>query len=215
MDRSRRWGFDLAVGSDGSIYVLSNGPAGHDLAVWHYTNGWMQISGSGIRIAASRASGGIYILNSSGDVFYENRVVLHVPGASGLAATKGGGLYVLASSSTSGTSLYYSDLKASAYKPQAGSAISVSADGAKVYVVSASGGIYVSPLTVAEPYVLGGAAATLTASVGKTPAMLTLSSYGGVSITMQFTQSLNGCGHTRRDRCTQRRRRYADCLARR
>ncbi len=182
---------DLTVGSDGSIYVLSNGrPSGGDQALWRYSNGWMQISGSGVRIAASRAAGGIYVLNSTGDVFYENRVVLHVPGASALAATKGGGLYVLAEPSyASGTSLYYSDLKASAYKPQAGSAVSVSSDGGKLYIVSASGGIYFSLLAAAEPYVLGGAAATLLATAGKTPAILTLPSYGGLSATIQFTQA--------------------------
>ena len=155
---------DVTVAVDGSIYVLSNGnAAGSDQAIWHYTSGWSQVPGSGVKIAASWdtnsytlsvgtvAPGGLYILNSIGNIYHENtdNTFVQLPGnASAIAPTTIGGIIVLGyPANANGNSIYYYDLSGPGWSTQSGSGVSISTDSAHLYVIGASGGIYSSPIT--------------------------------------------------------------------
>jgi hypothetical protein len=153
---------DITVASDGSVYVLSNGNApGSDQAIWHYINGgWTQAAGSGVRIAGNWdpqtytlnngggtiAAGGLYIVNSSGAIYYENtsQAFALLPGqASSVAPTSSSGLYVLgATAGSGGYPIFYFDLDAQSYGSALGSATNISTDSIKLYAVGTAGGLY-------------------------------------------------------------------------
>ena len=156
---------DITVAADGSVYVLSNGnAAGSDQAIWHYTNGWSQVPGSGVKIAASSdggnytlsngtvTPGGLYILNSVGNIYYENanNTFVQLPGnASAIAPTILGGVFVLGYPfNASGNSIYYYDLSTPGWNAQNGSGVSISTNSVNLYAIGSSGGIYVSPIVV-------------------------------------------------------------------
>ncbi len=202
---------DITVAADGSTYVLSNGnPAGSDQAIWHYTSGWSQVAGSGVKIAASWdansytipggtiAAGGLYILNSIGSIYYENTTnsFVQLPGgASAIAPTTIGGIFVLGyPTNANGNSMYYYDLQTPGWTAQSGAGVSLSTDGAHLYVIGASGGIYFTPIMAVQPWAFGGASGTLSATVGQTPAAVNLSAYNNISATLQFGQVASGSG---------------------
>lgn len=154
----------LTAASDGSTYVLSNGGSGPDRAIWHNVSGtWTQVPGSGTGIAASWDtgsysassgavnSGGLYILNSVGAIYYENPDYSFstLPGnASAIAATTGGGYFVLGyPTNSAGNNIYYYNLSSGAYTAEPGAGVSIATDGSHLYVVAASGAIYVSNVT--------------------------------------------------------------------
>jgi predicted lipoprotein with Yx(FWY)xxD motif len=154
----------ITAASDGSIYVLSNGGAGPDQAIWHNAGGvWSQVNGVGTAIAASWDTGsysgsagavnagGLYILNSSGGIYYENTdhsFAAFSGAASAIAASTSGGMFVLSYPNNSGgDSIYYYNLSSSTWTQEAGAAVSIATDGSHLYVVGASGGIYESPIT--------------------------------------------------------------------
>lgn len=158
---------DVAAARDGSIYVLSNGAAaGADQAIWHYTTGWTQVPGSGVHIAASRdpgsyvvsggtvAGGGLYILNSAGNIYYENTdnsFVLLPGAASAISATGTGGFYVLGFPvNTNGNGIYYYDLNTPGYTTQNGSGVGVSGYGSTLYVLGSTGAIFTTPIVAAS-----------------------------------------------------------------
>jgi len=166
---------DITAAADGSIYVLSNGnSAGSNQAIWHYSSGWSQVPGAGVKIAASWdnnsylqpsgtvSAGGLYILNSIGNIYYENpnTTFLELPAnASAAAPTTVGGVFVLGyPTNANGNSIYYYDLSTPGWSTQAGSGVSISSGGSKLYVIGASGAIYSSPVT-----------ATCTSSTGGPP----------------------------------------------
>jgi len=114
---------DITVAGDGSFYVLSNGnAAGSDQAIWHYTNSWSQVPGSGVRIAASWdpnsftlsngtvSANGLYVLNSAGSIYFKNpdNTYVQLPGsAAAVAPTTIGGVFVLGyPTNTNGNSIY-------------------------------------------------------------------------------------------------------------
>jgi len=158
----------ITTAADGSIYVLSNGnAAGSDQAIWHNVSGtWSQVPGSGTSIEASWdtnsyvlpngtvSAGGLYILNSIGNIYHENadNSFVQLPGnASAIAPTALGGVYALGfPSSASGNSLYYYDLSNPGWSVQPGSGVSISTNSAQLYVIGASGGIYSSPVVLAN-----------------------------------------------------------------
>jgi len=144
--------------------VLSNGGSGPDRAIWHNVNGaWSQVPGSGTGIAASWDTGsytgssgsvnagGLYILNSLGSIYYENpdHSFSTMPGnASAITATTGGGYFVLGfPTNASGNNIYYYNLSSGTYTAEPGAGVSIATDGSHLYVVSASGAIYVSAVT--------------------------------------------------------------------
>jgi streptogramin lyase len=155
---------DITIAADESIYVLSNGnAAGSDQAIWHYTSGWSQVPGSGVKIAASWdtnnytlpsgtvSADGLYILNSIGSIYHENtdNSFVQLPGnASAIApATTTEGLFALGYPiSGNGNSIYYYDLVTPGWSAGAGSGVSISTDGSNLYVIGTSGGIYSSPV---------------------------------------------------------------------
>jgi hypothetical protein len=207
---------DITVGSDGSFYVLSNGnAAGSDQAIWHYNSGgWTQSPGSGIRIAGSWDTNsysalngelglGIYILNSAGGIYYyattnnsQSNSFVQLPGnASAITATTVGGVFALGfPANASGNAIYYYDLDAGTWTTQAGAGVNISTDGAKLYVIGSSGGIYSSPVRAAQPWAFGGSTASLSATFGQTPAAVNLSAYQNVSASIQFGQVSSGSG---------------------
>ena len=154
---------DITVAANGSLYVLSNASiAGSDPAIWHYTNGWSQVPGAGVRIAASwdtngyaqsngtLSPGGFYILSSAGNVYYENidSSFVQLPGAaSAIAPTTMGGIFVLSyPANANGNSIFYNDLATPGWTQQAGTGVSLSTNGSNLYAIATSGGIFVSPI---------------------------------------------------------------------
>jgi streptogramin lyase len=154
---------DVTAAADGSFYVLSNGnSAGSDQAIWHYTSGWSQVAGAGVKIAASWDTGsyaqpngtisanGLYVLNSGGNIYHENtdNSFVQLPGnASAVASTTIGGIFVLGYPSNSGgNSIYYYNLNTPGWSAQAGSGVSISTNSADLYVIGSTGGIYYSPV---------------------------------------------------------------------
>jgi predicted lipoprotein with Yx(FWY)xxD motif len=156
----------LTAAADGSTYVLSNGGGGPDRAIWHNVSGtWTQVPGAGTGIAASWDtgsytasggsvnSGGLYIINSLGAIYYENpdHSFSTMPGnASVISATTGGGYFVLGfPTNSSGNNIYYYNLSSGTYTAEPGAGVSIATDGSHLYVVAASGAIYVSNVTAA------------------------------------------------------------------
>src|ERR1700693_266289 len=156
------WGA-LTAASDGSLYVLSNAnAAGSNQAIWHYTNGWSQIAGAGVAIAASwdpnnytQSNGtvqayGLYVLNSAGNIYVQNvnGTFVQLPGsASAVAPTTVGGVFVLAyPANSNGNSIYYYNLNVPGWSTQPGLGVSISAGGNVLYVINASSAIYSSPI---------------------------------------------------------------------
>ena len=154
----------VAAASDNTVYVISNGPAG-DKPIWHNSGGaWSQVPGMGVALAASWdpatyagtagmiKPNGIYILTSSGSIWYENadQTFAQIAGsATGIAPTINGGVFVMGyPGGSNGSNIYYDDLSAPGWNQFPGLAVSIGADAQHVYAVSASGGIYVSSTVV-------------------------------------------------------------------
>ncbi len=161
----------VTASSDGaSVYVLSNG-GGPDFPIWKNTNGtWTQQAGAGTQISSNWdwstytipggtiAPGGLYIINSVGNIYYENANLTFVtfPGvASSVSSTTSGGLFALGyPASASGSNLFYNDLATGNWTSVPGSGVSLSSNGIALYAVGASGGIYktsVTPVAQATP----------------------------------------------------------------
>ena len=179
---------DITVAADGTVYVLSNG-GGSDKAIWHYVNGnWTQASGSGVRIAGnwdtqtytinnsggSVAPGGFYILNSAGNIYYENTsgTFALLPGAaSAIAPTKNAGIFVLAYPASAGdTPIFYFDLDAQNYTQPGGAAVSLSTNTSYVYAANSTNNLYYSPVTTTQ----GSLPTTFVNNSGITPAYFTI-----------------------------------------
>ena len=184
---------DITVATDGTVYVLSNGGApGTDQAIWHYVAGapnpWMPVPGSGVRIAGNWdtqtytiangggtiAPGGIYILNSHGNIYYENtsNTFALLPGAaSAIAPTKNAGVFVLGFPSTgTDNAIYYFDLDAQNYSQPGGTAVSLSTNTSYVYAASSTNNLYYAPVTTTQ----GSLPTTFVNNSGITPAYFTI-----------------------------------------
>jgi hypothetical protein len=156
---------DVTAAADGSVYVISNG-GGADGAIWHYSGGaWTQQPGSGNRLAASWDThtyslpggtitpGGFYVINSQGSIYYLGASgYIQIPGAGSAVAPIAGGLFVLGyPTDPNGNVLYYYNLDAPGWSVKGGAGVSISANGSTLYIIGASGGIYVSAITVIPP----------------------------------------------------------------
>ena len=94
-----------AAAPDGSLWVLSNGPAGNDKYIWHYVNGsWTNISGLASRLAVSQ-TGGLYAINSGGGVYSYNQGTWTAlgGGASDITIDYDGSVFVLSNGNTAGS----------------------------------------------------------------------------------------------------------------
>ena len=155
-------GSDVSVGPDGSVYVISNVNGGqYGNGIWHYVSGsWTQMPGAGVRVAASWDAAtypggigpnGFYVLNLSGAIYYYNPSSGYVSlsgGASEIAPTKTGGLFVLAyPADPNGAQVYYRNLTAGSggsWVAQPGAALALTTDSTSLYVVGRGNGIYKS-----------------------------------------------------------------------
>ena len=186
---------------DGSPYVLSNSGSGADKALWEYccgsTPNWGQLPGQGTVIAGAwdvggpytvasgtiqnnTGSGGLYVLNSIGGIYYLNdahNTYASLNGAAtAIAPTITGGLFVLGyPANAGGTNIYYYDLNGTSWATQPGSGVNISLGisntGATLYVVGANGAIYSTPATTS--WVLGGGSQAV--SFSSTGGTLTIS----------------------------------------
>jgi hypothetical protein len=167
----------VTADSTTGIYVLSNGGSGPDRAIWHYSpgGGWTQLLGSGTVLAANWDTnnftpgagvtgpinaGGVYILSSSGSIWYENanQSFSQVPGAaSAIAPTTNGGFFVLGYPTASGgNQVYYYDLNTPGFTAQNGAGLlSISANNSNLYLTSSSGSIYSAAVPSFGPVVTG------------------------------------------------------------
>jgi hypothetical protein len=87
----------VAAASDGSIWVLSDGPAGPDKNIWHYAGGtWTNIGGLAAHIAVA-PNGTLYAINSAGGTFaYAGGTWTGLGGgAVGIAVASDNSVYVL------------------------------------------------------------------------------------------------------------------------
>jgi len=205
---------DITVDYDGSLFVISNGGvAGTDRPIWHYSGGtWTQSQGAGVRLISSwwdtnsygwlgGASGGMYVLNAAGNIYHEAAGTpgfVQLPGqATELAVTSEGGYYVMGyPRNAGGNNIYYFDLDGAsgAYAQQPGAGTSITTNSSRLYVISASGGIYSSPVKAALTWTFGGSTASVSMTNGQTPSPVTLSPYNNVSVTLQFAQVTSGSG---------------------
>jgi len=163
----------ITADASGGVYVLSNGGSGPDRAIWHFSSGtgWVQQNGSGTILAANWdtnsfplgsggsgtiSPGGVYILNSAGQIWYENANLTFAQlagGASAIAPTTNGGLFVLAyPSNSSGNQVYYYDLNNPGWSAQSGAGLSsISANNTGLYLTSAVGTIYTATVPSTGP----------------------------------------------------------------
>ena len=192
----------IAADSSYYVYVVSNSGDG---SIWQYSvpNGpWNRIGGTGVSVwstwdnneAATLPNGsissgpGVFILNSSGGIWYENAggspSFAQFPGAAtAIAATTNAGLYVLSYPvSTAGQGIYYYNYFMPGWYQESGSGTDISSDGLNTYVVGGSGAIYE---TTASPFVFGGGNESQTvSSTGSTFTIPASGTYNGMSATI-------------------------------
>lgn len=197
---------DLTVANDGmgdgSPYVLSNGGSGPDYAIWKNAGGygtWSQVNGIGTSLAGTFDTngytipsgtfqgGGIYILNSSGAIWFENpdTSFASLPGNASAIVPAAVGAYALGyPSNASGNVLYYYDYLMPGWIAEQGSGVSMSANYNDLYVVGASGAIY---KTAAAGFVFGGGTVTQTFTpTGGSVTMPASGNYDNISTTLQW-----------------------------
>jgi virginiamycin B lyase len=94
-----------AAAPDGSLWVLSNQPAGPDKYIWHYVNGtWTNISGLATRLAVGQ-NGTLYAINSGGGAFsYSGGTWTALGGGcSDITAAADGSVYALSNGNAAGS----------------------------------------------------------------------------------------------------------------
>jgi hypothetical protein len=93
-----------SAAADGSLWALSNGPAGADKYIWHYSGGaWTNISGLANHISAA-PDGSLYASNSVGGAYHYAGGTWTAlgGGVSDIAAASDNSLYVLSNGATAG-----------------------------------------------------------------------------------------------------------------
>lgn len=190
----------VTTDSTDGIYVLSNGGAGPDRAIWHYSpsGGWTQLNGSGVALAANWDTnnfaagagmtgpinaGGVYILSSSGSIWYENANLsfTQVPGAaSAIAPTTNGGFFVLGyPTAPAGNQVYYFDLNTPGFTSESGAGLLSLSAGDNLYLTSSSGAIFSAALpqfgAVSTALITGPSSSVSSSVTLGTPKTITLS----------------------------------------
>jgi len=88
----------VAASPDGTIWILSNGPAGPDKYIWHYTTAgvWVNIGGLASQIAVA-PDASLYAINSGGGTYrYKNNAWSGIGGgAVGITVASNGAVLVL------------------------------------------------------------------------------------------------------------------------
>lgn len=123
----------VAAAPDGSMWVLSDQPAGPDKYIWHYTNGtWTNISGMATQLAVPPAAGNnfLYAINSSGGVWVYNINTSNWfsigGGVKSISLDMGGNLYAVSNGSAGDAALWeYPSGPSSQWMQIAGSGVTV------------------------------------------------------------------------------------------
>lgn len=153
----------VAAAPDGSLWVLSDQPAGADKQIWHYANGtWNNISGLASQLSVAQ-DGTLWVINSGGGIWHyvsSGNPNWTSPGGGAslsITADDSGGVYVLSNGagtdkaiwhyssgiwsqqSGSGTALA-ANLDTKTYTPGSGGSGTISPGG--FYILNSTGGIY-------------------------------------------------------------------------
>ncbi len=96
-----------AAGTDGSLWVLSDQPAGPDKFIYHYVNGvWTQAAGTAMRLAVG-PDNTLYAINSGGGAYqYNSGTNTFTPlggGCSDITVASDGSVYVLSNGNAPGS----------------------------------------------------------------------------------------------------------------
>lgn len=146
----------VTAASDGSIWVLSTGPAGPDKNIWHYTNGtWTNVGGVASQIAIA-PNGTLYAINSGGGTYAYSGGSWSAlgGGASWITATADNSVFVLTNGSSGDRAIWRNSGGTWAQQPGSGVALFGSTDSGTysagggtispggVYILNSVGAIY-------------------------------------------------------------------------
>jgi len=138
----------VAAAADGSIWVLSTGPAGPDKNIWHYTGGtWTNVGGLASQIAIA-PNGTLYAINSGGGTYaYSGGTWTGLGGgASWITAAADNSIYVLTNGSTGDRAIWHNVAGTWSQSPGSGVALYGSTDSGTYSVngqTVSPGGFYV------------------------------------------------------------------------
>lgn len=136
----------VTAGANQEAYVLSNtGAVGGNSAIWKYAGGtWTQMPGVGAQLAGSydgsthtvggstMNTDGFFVLSSGGGIYYYSPGVGYIafPGAASSVGPSTGGVFALGyPPSSNGGQVYYFDYTTNTWSMQAGSGVSLAANG--------------------------------------------------------------------------------------
>lgn len=145
----------VVAAADGSIWVLSDQPAGPDKFIWHYVSGtWTNIDGLATQLTVA-PNGTLYAINSGGGVYaYSGTWSALGGGASSVAAASDNTVYVVSNAGSGDQAIWHN--AGGTWSQVSGSGVSIvggtdasshtTANGTLVpgglYVVNAQGSIY-------------------------------------------------------------------------
>ena len=138
----------VAAAPDGSIWVLSDQPAGADKYIWHYAGGnWTNVGGMASQIAVA-PNGTLYAINSGGGTYaYSGGSWTGLGGgATAITTVADNSIYVLTNSGSGDRAIWHNSAGVWTQAPGSGTAIYGSID-AGSHAVSggtiAAGGLYI------------------------------------------------------------------------
>jgi len=120
----------VAASPDGTIWILSNGPAGPDKYIWHYTGGnWVNIPGLASQLAVA-PDGSLYAINSGGGTYhYKNNAWTGLGGgAVGITVATNGAVLVLSNDGNADHAIWQNVNNVWTQKPGAGTQLAASWD---------------------------------------------------------------------------------------
>ncbi len=114
----------VAAAPDGSLWVLSDQPAGADKYIWHYASGsWTNISGLASRLTVAQ-DGSLWALNSGGGIWHYSGGSWSSPGggaSNSITADSSGGIDVLTNSGSGNDRAIWHYTSGSGWAQQSGS----------------------------------------------------------------------------------------------
>lgn len=138
----------VAAAPDGSLWVLSDQPAGADKYIWHYASGaWTNISGLADQLAVA-PNGTLYALNSGGGTYsYSSGTWTALGGgAKAISVASDGSVYVISNAGSGDQAIWHNAAGTWTQVPGAGTALASSWD-TNTYTLSngtvSPGGTYV------------------------------------------------------------------------
>ena len=121
----------VSAAPDGSLWVLSDQPAGADKYIWHYSNGtWANISGLASQIAIAQ-DGSVWAINSVGGIYhYTGGSWSQLGGgaSNSITADSSGGIYVLTNAGSGPDRAIWRWTPASGWAQQSGSGTTLAAN---------------------------------------------------------------------------------------